>query len=320
MKSFRRCSKGFSTVIGTIFLVLIALTVASSVFLYTFAQNAAYNQAVKESGQMDADRYSERVVAYNTEYSVSTNKILVNTTITSQGPLSAQIIRIWVTCKVGGNTHYGSLDTEISVPSGQTITIEELVDVPGALTSELAECDGWLITGRGNRVPLELEELGETIIVANVAQGIGSVSMDFTKFRYYTINAGQLQNFPEGNSAIKVLTKADTYMSVVLTNYDPLERTLTLSSDSLIWVYFPDTGNRYTWKICAVDENGFVTNYDNNNPIILPYKASMKIYFGPANLAASISGVSGAVNLLLLGTIGADQYGQNIPFIAIVPQ
>ncbi|TET28828.1 MAG: hypothetical protein E3J73_00285, partial [Candidatus Bathyarchaeum sp.] len=68
---FRRCSKGVSTVIGTIFLVLIALTVATNVFLWTFTQNANYNQAVKESSQMDADLSSERIVAYNTVYSVS---------------------------------------------------------------------------------------------------------------------------------------------------------------------------------------------------------------------------------------------------------
>ena len=319
MIRFRRCSRGVSTVIGTIFLVLIALTVATNVFLWTFTQNANYNQAVKESSQMDADLSSERIVAYDTIYSVSTGKVEVNTTMTAQGPLSAQIITVWVTwTDVNNITKYGSETVNISLTAGDTIMQTINVTVPGALDIG-GVCNGWLVTARGNREPLELEEVGESIIVANVAQGIGSVSMDFTKFRYYTINGSSLESFPLGDSAINVLTKVDTYMSVVLTNYDPLKRTLGLFSGSLIWVYFPDTGNKYTWSIIRVDAEGVVSNYDNNNPILLPYNASEKIYFGPASLSASISGASGAVNLLLLGTIGSDDYGQNIPFIAISP-
>jgi len=80
MNKFKRSSKGFSTVVGTIFLVLILMTVATSVFLYTFTQNATYNQAVKESSQTDADRYSERIVAYDTDHSYSGGITEVNTT------------------------------------------------------------------------------------------------------------------------------------------------------------------------------------------------------------------------------------------------
>ncbi len=312
MISFRRCSKGFSTVIGTIFLVLIALTVASSVFLYTFAQNAAYNQAVKESSQMDAERYSERIVAYDTEYNYFEGVVTVNTTIAAQGPLSAQIIRIWVTwTPTVGAIKYNSQDVEISVPSGQTIRgVEMPVSMSGASNAGVFE--GWLITARGNRVPLEQKEEGEQIIVADVAQGIGSISMDFTDFEYFRVNNGFLG---QSSSAFELPSGVNTVLAVTLTNYDPLKRTITLYGTSMLWVYFPTApGNPGKWSITNInEETGAVLGYVDN--IVLDYKETARIYFGVGTV--QVKNVAGAVNLILLGTLGDDDYGQNIPFVSI---
>ena len=319
----KRNSKGVSTVIGTIFLVLIALTVATNVFLWTLTQNATYNQAVKESSQMEAERSSERIVAYDTEYSVPSEgaKVKVNTTITAQGALSAQIIRIWVTWSDGNTIKYGNETFEnLNINSGQTITKEITVTVPGAYDGD-NEFNGWFITARGNRVPLEQKELGSTVIVAHVAQGIGSVSMDFSDFRYYEVVGNVLQNYPQGDSAFHVETKIDAYLSVLLTNYDPEGRQLILYSSSLLWVYFPTQGTEIYWPISAIDyDTGVVSPYDDDNPIILDYEDSARIFFGSAKLPSSTTGESSAVNLILLGTIDGEEYGQNIPFVSISPE
>ena len=313
MIRFRRSSKGVSTVIGTIFLVLIALTVATNVFLWTFTQNAAYNQAVKERSQMDADLSSERVVAYNTEYSVSTGNVEVTTTMTAQGPLSAQIITVWVTCKVGNDIKYGSETVNINLTSGDTITQPITVTVPGAL-AVASEFNGWLVTARGNRVPLELKKV-EEIRIADVSLGIGAISMNFSNFKYFEVVGGILQNYPNGTSAFELETGKDLVLAVYLTNYDLLNRSIILSSRSLLWAYFPTSpGNNGEWYITNVNATtGAIVSYSD---ITLAYGQSKWIFFGKERLQPP-GGIAGAVNLILLGTIGSEEYGQNIPFVSI---
>lgn len=310
---FRRCSKGVSTVIGTIFLVLIALTVATNVFLWTLTQNANYNQAVKESSQMDADLSSERIVAYNTVYSVSLGNVEVTTTMTAQGPLSAQIITVWVTWTDGSDIKYGSTTVDFTLTPGDTITKTITVTVPGALAVG-GVCNGWLVTARGNRVPLELKKV-EEIIVANVAEGIGSISMNFTNFKYFEVVGGILQNYPQGNSAFELESGKDVVLGVYLTNYDKTNRSITLSSRSMLWAYFPKApGNPGKWDITNINQTtgAIVVPYSD---VTLAHMESKWIYFGPGTV--QVKDASGAVNLILLGTIDSHQYGQNIPFVSI---
>jgi FlaG/FlaF family flagellin (archaellin) len=311
---FNRCSKGVSTVIGTIFLVLIALTVATNIFLWSFTQNASYNQTVKELNQMDADQSSERVVAYNTVYSISQDEVEVNTTMAAQGPRSAQIITVWVTWTSGNDIKYGYATVNINVTSGEHITQTINVTVPGALPGE-GVCNGWLVTARGNSVPLE-QRKAEDITIAEVAEGIGSIAMNFTNFKYFEVVDGILQDYPVGNSAFELETGKDIVLAVHLTNFDRDYRTIVLSSRSLLWAYFPKApGNPGKWPITAVNETtGAVVPYSD---ITLASMESKWIYFGPTAISANPKDSSGAVNLILLGTINGFDYGQNIPFVSI---
>ncbi|MHC3130196.1 MAG: hypothetical protein IBV52_09000 [Candidatus Bathyarchaeota archaeon] len=325
---FRRCSKGVSTVIGTIFLVLIALTVATNVFLWTFTQNANYNQAVKESSQRDADLSSERIVAYNTVYSVFTGNVEVTTTMTAQGPLSAQIITVWVTWTVENNTKYGSETVNITLTPGDTITKTIPVPVSGALDVD-GEFNGWLVTARGNRVPLELKKV-ETITIADVSLGIGAISMNFTNFKYYNVtNDDVLDNYPTGASGYDVnQPPKQEYpgiaFQVTITNFDLENRSISLSSSSLLWMLFPTTEQSIRgamWYIVNVND-GIIAN--TFTPIIIAHNSQKTLYFASATDASGgftpcLSGYGGtaAVNLALIGQIAGSPYGQNLPFVSI---
>jgi hypothetical protein len=290
------------------------MTVATNVFLWTLTQNAAYNQAVKESSQWDADQSSESIIAFYTVYSVSQDEVEVTTTMTAQGALTAQIITVWVTWTDGNDTKYGSETVNINVTSGDTITESITVTVPGALPVG-GECNGWLITARGNRVPLELKKVDE-IVVASVAEGIGSVSMNFTNFKYFQVLDGILQAFPGGMSAFWLETGIDIVFAVYLTNFDRSNRTIILSSNSLLWAYFPKSpGNPGVWSITAVNQTtGAIIPYSD---ITLAHMESKWIYFGTESLGSNVKNLAGAINLILLGTIGGQPYGQNIPFVSV---
>ena len=327
---FRRCSKGVSTVIGTIFLVLIALTVATNVFLWTFAQNAAYNQAVKERSQMDADLSSERIVAYDTVYSVSTGNVEVNTTMTAQGPLSAQIITVWVTWTDGSDTKYGSETVNINLTAGDTITQTINVNVPGAHDTGGDTCNGWLVTARGNIVPLELKEV-EEITIADVSLGIGAISMNFTNFKYYNVTNNVLDNYPtgggEGYSVIQPSGQGfGIAFQVCLTNFDIHKRDIELYSHSVFFTLFPVTPAQprgAMWYIVNVNASGIIA--DDFTNIIINYGDSINLFFASKiDLSedvfdpslSSFTGIAPA-NLALFGKIGGQSYGQNIPFVSI---
>ena len=333
---FRRCSKGISTVIGTIFLVLVALTVSTNVFLWTFTQNANYNQAVKESSQMDAALSSERIVAYNTVYPIlSQDEVNVTTTITAQGAISAQILTVWVTWTIDGNDiKYGYETVNITVTSGDAIRINRIVTMSGALAGD-GEFNGWLVTARGNRVPLEQKV--ETITVASVSLGIGAISMNFTNFKYYNVTEIEdfyvLDNYPTGASGYDVNQPPSTgqpgipdgiAFQVTITNFDLEDRSIILSSSSLLWMLFP-TSELQTrgamWYIVNVND-GIIAN--TFTPITIAHNNLTTLYFASATdvsggFAACLSGFGGtaAVNLALIGQIAGSPYGQNLPFVSI---
>jgi len=328
---FRRCSKGVSTVIGTIFLVLVALTVSTNVFLWTFTQNATYNQAVKESSQMDAALSSERIVAYNTVYSVSTGKVNVTTTMIAQGVLSAQIITVWVTWSDGNDIKYNSTTVDINLTPGDTITPPPItVNVTGAIAGT-GECNGWLITARGNRVPLE-QKIVEEITIADVSLGIGAISMNFSNFRYYNVTDDKvLENYTtSGGEGYDVIQGADGIaFQVALTNFDIHNRAITLYSPSVFFTIIPSTSTQVhagMWYIVNVNASGFIA--DDFTNITVNHGSTVNLFFASqqnmneGGFLASRSKYRGIApaNLALFGKIGTQSYGQNIPFVSIYVQ
>ena len=318
-------SKGLSTVVGTIFLVITVLGIFSSIFLWTITQNTLYNQAVKESHQMDADRFSERITTSRANFTLyKPGTVQVDVTLSNEGPVSAQVITAWVVRAVGGETRYGFNDTlNISLNPGETLNqVPIRVDI--ADVSSTGALSGWLITARGNMISLEKEK---SFITAEVAQGIGSVSMDFATFKYHEAQGNVLKdyqplppdpNLDRWNSGFKVPAGQEIVFAIHLTNLDIDERTIVLNSSSLLWVYYPDMAASDVWNIVDVDlSDGTISPL--LSPITLAFEDHCWIFFGPTK--TSFKGRSGAVNLLLIGQMEGiektDEYGQNIPFVSI---
>lgn len=305
-------SRGFSSVIGTVFMVLVVMFLSTSVFLWTLSQNTLYNQAVKEIRQTESDWSSEAIATSHANYTIpQTGTVEVGVTITNEGPVSAQIITAWVVWVAGGEKRYGFNDTlNINLNPGETLPVTIRVSIPDV--SSTGTLNGWLATARGNLVPLQREEI---VVTAQVALGIGSVMMDFDRFKYYIYHSTNksLTPWDEGTPSFNITAKGkEIVFGVLLSNYDQYRRTITLDPHSLLWTYSAVPGLRATWQITNVASNG--TIIETYTPISLAYGESKWLFFGPEKTSGT---GAVAVNLILLGKMDDQDYGQNVPFVSI---
>ena len=315
-------SKGFSSVIGTTFMVLVMMFLGTSVFMWTLSQNTLYNEAMRTRNQEEADRVNEGVVALAGNYSVTGENVTVLAILKNAGSVAAQLVNLWVLDT--NQSRYTNKPINLNMNPGDSEPVMYTVFIPK--TSVNNTFASWFVTARGNTVPLE-RELGESVLVAQVAQGIGYLAMDFDKFKYYEYASDyELKDFPTGSGGYSVPAAEQLAFGLRLTNYDPSghKRALTLNSHSLIWMYFPTIGKQVNWHIVNVDVNG--TIQPTYSAITLAYQETATVYFASKN-DGSFSGTNdkvkpgsdgpAAINLLLLGTIGSDEYGQNIPFVSV---
>jgi len=300
--------------------------VSTNVLLWTFSQNALYTQAEKDVNQDEADRRNERVVATDGDYSVSGNEVTVEVTLTNTGAVAAQIISLWVFDTSIQTYNHRSLSLSLNPGSVADLTGDAAIAVTVDGANPGHDFISWFVTARGNTIALEKEEI-EDVIVAQVAQGIGYLAMDFDTFRYFEYaSANTLKDYPDGSGSYLVPAGETLVFRIRLTNYDPSggNRSLTLNSHSLLWMYYPAAGKQVYWYIVNVDANG--TIQPTYSDILIGYEETVFVYFASSKEGA-FSGVNdqkkpgtggpAAINLLLLGEIGPDYYGQNIPFVSV---
>ena len=154
LRRFLKDSKGISTAIGTVLLVVAMFVIASNVFLFTISQNTLYSQAVMESQQTDADRFNEKIIASDGNYTIAGNQVTVEAKLTNAGPVAAQIINLWVFDTT--NPKYNSTVTSVNIGSGVSETVSVVVTIVGADPSH--NFVSWFVTARGNTVPITAYE------------------------------------------------------------------------------------------------------------------------------------------------------------------
>lgn len=302
-------SKGFSSVIGTTFMVLVMLFLSTSVFLWTLSQNTMYNEAMRARNQEEADRRSENVVALSGNYSVSNSSVTVNVILKNAGSVAVQIINLWVLDT--SNRRYANKSLDLNLYPGE---VNPLIG-SGGLTLTIPEASGnfisWFVTARGNVIPLEKEQ---AIIIAELAQGIGYLAMDFASFEYYEVTGNQLG---PAQSGFNIPGDTIIVFSLYLTNLDETHRNINLTAYSLLWLY-PATGAKTARFPIAKIVNQTLVPFDFQ---ILEFGKSTKLFFGTdSSTATNVKGSLCAANLLLYGKIGTDDYGQNIPFVSVYVQ
>ena len=317
-------SRGYSGIIAAVFLVLIILFLYSNVFVFMLNQNTSFQDVVSEVNQTDIDRSSEKVTVSDVNHTVVGDQVHVEAQVTNDGPVSVQIVTLWVLDMT--TRKYGYNNTlEINLKTGDTLNLTEsnalIVTITGLNSSSVFT--SWFITARGNLIPLEKEQI--EIIVAQIAQGIGSMMLDFDEFRYFTYDSPEkLTNYPNGTISFDVPQNTYVAFGCYLKNLDPKKRTVTIDSHSLFWQPGRPGVSEGAWFIVNVNDNG--TIYDTYSSITLKYGETKMLVFASQNdlglgsfsrLRTPNVVTTVATFLLLHGTIGSTAYAQNIPFVSL---
>jgi len=336
-KRFRKLtanSKGFSSVIGTTFMVLVMMFLSTSVFLWTLSQNTLYNEAIREKNQLESDVLSENVQITNTTYVVTgNNRVQILAAITNPSSLSVQFTTLWVYASNATYTGYNFTKlSNVNVQGGAYLSRSFDMIVKGLRSTGAYSFASWLITGRGNVVPLQKSTLSN-IVIAQTTQGIGALMMDFPNFIYYNVSQSGppyvLKGYPTGASGYYVQgakgpPKGQFAFRVVITNLDQNQRNITLAAGSVLFSIFPTSTSAFqgtAWYIVNVNGTGAISN--SYKPITLVYYVATSLYFASSEpgtyspfAQATFTGTC-PVNLALIGTIGGTPFGQNIPFVSI---
>ncbi len=315
-------SKGISTVLGTVFLTLVIFAISTNVFLWTISQNAQYTQAVKDENQKNVDRLSEHVIASGANYSVSGDEVTVKITLRNAGSVAVQIINLWVFDTDPSNQRYANKSLDLSLNPGEAWPHSSTVTIPGADQNHTFV--SWFVTARGNTVPLETEE---DIITAELAQGIGSLAMEFYTFRYFEYqSSNKLADYPSGIVSFDVPSSTHVAFGCRLTNLDPRKQPIIFDSHSLLWIFEPVSAVPHStwWYIVNVADDGTISSTYSSIPLAY-CETKLLVFASDADVGTSGFGrqktptkaLSVPVFLLLHGTIGGAPYGQNIPFVSL---
>lgn len=165
---------------------------------------------------------------------------------------------------------------------------------------------------------------------AGVAQGIGSIAMDFPEFKIYTfIKAPKVNDLLPAPSSFTVSKSSYLIFKVAIWNVDPDGRPIVLSSESRIWASITQqsTMKSGSWNLIQVDSTGKITSLSSPASIPLPYTDDTEttlptvLYFGITQPSTMTNDFPQTVpiNILLYGGIdgGTNNYGQNLPFVSI---
>lgn len=306
-------------------MVLVVFILGTNIFLFALNQNTSFQEGISEVNQNDIDCTDEKASAFNTTYSVTDNTVWVGTHVNNDGPISIQILTLWTMDTT--TQKYGYADRlNISLKSGDSLNLTGSSAVPVFLSGSSPSdvFTSWLVTDRGNRIQLELPVESEGVIVAQLSQGIGSMTLDLTQFRYFTFTSEVLNNYPSGTRGFNVPQNSYCAFGCYLTNLDPSMLPIVIDSHSLLWQPGRPGVAEGAWFIVNVSVNGSIAGTYSN--ITVGYGETKMFVFGSQNdlsLGAFSKGktpnvvTTVATFLLLHGTIGSAAYAQNIPFVSL---
>jgi hypothetical protein len=262
-------------------MVLIVWILASGYFMYTLSQNTVYNEAIREKNLLESNALSENVQATNTTYVVNGNdKVNVSTSITNAGPLSAQFITLWAYASNLTYTGYNStqLLPNVNVQGGATIPLSVNVTIQGLRQGSAYNFASWLITGRGNVVPVEIAPPPESEHLPISATGFFSLDWFYLKYtaRYHSTP-----------SDAAVISKSYRYVAFYINVTNNGDEAMVIKSTSLIMLLI-EWQEPLFYIVRDLSYSGtptITTKYDDATPIIIASHQSQILTFAAKSTA-----------------------------------
>ncbi len=150
--NLQRNTKGIGTIFGMVFFILIVMVVFAS-FVIILSQNTGLEQTTAQAKQLDLDRYTEleTVSVANPEAAVLNNVVYIECSLTNNGTLPTQFVRLWIKDITQNTTGETLISPSITLlPSATPTYYFNQAYVTNAGPSD--QFSFWFITTRGNRI------------------------------------------------------------------------------------------------------------------------------------------------------------------------
>ena len=322
-KKLCKDSKGVYSIIAAVFVVLVVMVLYTNVFVFMLNQNVFFQEAVSQANQEDIDRNDEKITVSDANYTVEGNEVHVDVIVTNDGPVSVQIVTLWVFDATIRKYGYNDV-LNINLKTGDMIVFAGASALTVTLEGShaLNEFAAWFVSARGNLIPVQ--ELQETVF-AKLAQGVGSLELDFYRLHHFNYEtADKLVDYPTGTISFDIPKNTYIAFGCYLTNLDPSKEAIVLDSHSLFWQPGRPGVSDSAWFIVNVDENGNIGG--SYSSVTLNHgERKMLVFASDRDLDTGDFGrlrtpnveTTVATFILLHGTKGSNPYAQNIPFVSI---
>lgn len=233
-------SRGQAEILGTVFFVIITFLLTTNIFLWSISKNSYYNQVAVQCSQMDWERATEKITVLYGNYSVASPYVKVNGTLVNGGPISAQVVTVWVIDKTINKYAYKSISPPYNLPPGNQTLLDQTVTISGCATWHTY--DIYVVTARGNLIKIEPFQ-GEYVTVETLLRMWGPLQIDFGSIQWFTDKHDQPQ--PWSGTYIIQRDKHEVVWNVTVVNYGYQDVHLNLSSSFLVQVQDDDHHDDY---------------------------------------------------------------------------
>ena len=165
-----------------VFFLLIVMVVFAS-FMILVNQNTGVENTAAQARQLDLDRFAEQetVSIANPEIATLTNRVYLTCTITDNGTLSAQLIRLWVEDVSNQAVGNLTLSPSIVLQPGTSLQYLNSVYVANMPAMSSDQFIFWFVTARGNVISAYPNDNEFNAIGSNgTFPGVNSVNSTYT--------------------------------------------------------------------------------------------------------------------------------------------
>jgi hypothetical protein len=329
-------NKGFSSVVGAVFMVLIIWVVAAGYLILTLSQNTSYNEVVRSKNQLEADRLSERLTASNANYTVAGNVFTVEAQISNEGPLLVALKSLWVL----DNTlnEFGFNDNiNTSLGAGSNLVLNQAqnnaINVTLSGPSSTNSFSSWFVTARGNTIPLTWYNSGlnsgsnNTLNVGNLTQIMGDFIPDYHSVQWAQVTGNTVGSWNNG----WIIPSAGSFNLIWRINMTYYGNSpITLDRSSMLF-FTPFNGQNPGGKapplcyIVAYDPSTSTTKPYDGNELTATHASGgfqFTLYFGSPDSPGLTGGMKSSNipgNLMSITILGMSpsNYAQSFPLFAV---
>ena len=153
-KNFLADRKGYSEIVGAIFMVLIALFLFFNVFMFVLNQNTAFQDSASQANQLLANRLAEKFTLSTPTYPINdtTHQVSVSVNVINVSPLSVLIESLWIKDSAAANPNCFNVPESIALQPGQSAILTGAVTIQSASSLDMGSCTSWFVTARGNTI------------------------------------------------------------------------------------------------------------------------------------------------------------------------